>query len=239
MVFGIDPPPPRPSRTPLQWLRRQFFTGVVVGAPIGITIWLIWSFVSFVDNRIKPLIPAGWNPETYLKFALPGLGIVVAVAGITALGALTANLAGKSLLSFGESLLMHVPVVRQVYSSLKQVFETFASGDASAFKEVVLLEYPRKGAWSLGFVTNRQVRGGIESAKPGVVAVFIPMTPNPAGGFLVFVAPEEVVRIEMTVDEAFKLLASAGILSAHSDLAKPSEGIHVAAPASNRPSPGG
>ena len=126
----------RSRRKALQWLRNSFFTGIVVAAPIGITIWLVWSFVSFVDARIKPLIPTGWNPETYLQFALPGLGIVVGVVAITLLGALTANFIGKAMLEFGESVLNRVPLIRSIYSALKQVVSAFAPSETPSFKGV-------------------------------------------------------------------------------------------------------
>jgi uncharacterized membrane protein len=201
-------------RRALETLRNWFFTGVVVGAPIGITIWLVWSFISFVDNRIKPLIPPEWNPETYLEFALPGLGIVVAVAAIVTLGALTANLVGKSMLHFSERILARVPLVRSIYSAVKQVFETFTSREASAFKEAVLIEYPGPGLWAIGFITSRSPGAEITATVAGAIAVMVPTSPNPAMGHLVYVSPERVKRLDMSVDRAAKLVISFGILSA-------------------------
>jgi uncharacterized membrane protein len=200
-------------RKALETLRNWFFTGIVVGAPIGITIWLVWSFVSFVDNRIKPLIPVEWNPETYLRFALPGLGIVVAVAGIVVIGALTANLIGKSMLAFGERMLTRVPLVRSIYSALKQVFESFASSEASSFKEAVLVEYPGPGLWAIGFITSRAPGAEIVDKVGDAIAVMVPTSPNPAMGHLVYVAPEKLKRLDMSVDKAVKLVISFGILS--------------------------
>jgi uncharacterized membrane protein len=200
-------------RQAFEALRNWFFTGIVVGAPIGITIWLVWSFVTFVDRRIKPLIPPEWNPETYLRFALPGLGIVVAVLGLTVLGALTANFLGKSLLSFGEKVVARVPIVRTVYGGVKQIFETFASKESSSFKEAVLVEYPGPGLWAIGFITSRNPGGEITSTVPGAVAVLVPTSPNPAMGHLVYVAAEKVVKLDMSVDKAAKLIISFGILT--------------------------
>ncbi len=198
----------------LETLRNWFFTGIVVGAPIGITIWLVWSFVSFVDTRIKPLIPTQWNPETYLKFALPGLGIVIAVIGLTVLGALTANLIGRSFLGFGERVLSRVPLIRSIYSAVKQVFETFANNEASSFKEAVLIEYPGPGLWALGFITNRNPGADIAIHVPDAVAVMVPTAPNPAMGHVVYVSPDRVVKLDMPVEKAAKLVISFGILSA-------------------------
>jgi uncharacterized membrane protein len=135
-----ESPRQKPHRKALEWLRNSFLAGVVVAAPIGITIWIVWSVVSFVDKQIKPLIPYEWNPETYLKFGVPGFGIVVAVVGLTLLGALTANLIGRSLLRFGERIVARVPLVRSIYTILKQVIGSFAPGESSAFKEAVLIE---------------------------------------------------------------------------------------------------
>lgn len=197
----------------LETLRNWFFTGIVVGAPIGITIWLVWAFIQFVDDRIKPLIPTQWNPETYLEFALPGLGIVVAVVGLTLLGALTANLVGKSLLRMSERVLGRVPLVRSIYSAVKQVFETFASNEASSFKEAVLIEYPGPGLWAVGFITNRNPGPEITRHVPSGIAVLVPTSPNPAMGHLVYVEPHKVIRPELSVDKAAKLVISLGILS--------------------------
>ena len=214
-IFDGDAPSPAPppSRKPLEWLRNWFITGIVVAAPIGITIWLVWSFVSFVDNRIKPLIPTRWNPETYLQFALPGLGIVVAVVGLTLLGALTANLIGKSLIRSGERIVNRVPLVRSVYSVLKQVFETFASQEASSFKEAVLIQFPRPGIWTVAFITNRNPGGEIATHVENAVAVFVPNAPNPATGFILYVTPDQITPLEMTVEQAAKLVFSVGILT--------------------------
>jgi uncharacterized membrane protein len=203
----------RSRRKALATLRNWFFTGIVVGAPIGITIWLVWSFVSFVDTNIKPLIPAEWNPETYFNIALPGLGIVAAIAAITLLGALAANLIGRSLLGFGERVLARVPLVRSIYSAVKQVFETFASSEASAFKEPVLIEFPGPGLWAIGFITSRAPGVEITSTVPDAIGVMIPTSPNPAMGHLVYVSPDRVKKLDMSVDKAAKLVISFGILS--------------------------
>lgn len=200
-------------RKAFEALRNWFFTGIVVGAPIGITIWLVWSFVTFVDKRIKPLIPPDWNPETYLKFALPGMGIVVAVVGLTALGALTANFLGKSLLGFGEKVLARVPVVSSIYAAVKQVFETFASSEASSFKEAVLVEYPGPGLWAIGFITSRNPGAEITERIGEAIAVMVPTSPNPAMGHLIYVAPDNVKKLDMATDKAAKLVISFGILN--------------------------
>jgi len=200
-------------RKALEALRTWFFTGIVVGAPIGITIWLVWSFISFIDKQIKPLIPVEWNPETYLKFALPGLGIVVAVVGLTVLGALTANILGRSFLGFGERVLARVPLVRSIYSAVKQVFEAFASSEASSFKEAVLIEYPGPGLWAIGFITSRNPGAEITDKIPGAIGVMLPTSPNPAMGHLIYVEPSRIRKLDMSIDKAAKLVISFGVLS--------------------------
>ncbi len=200
-------------RHALAWLRNSFFTGIVVAAPIGITIWLIWSFVSFVDHSIKPLIPTPWNPETYLKFALPGLGIVVSVVTLTLVGAFTTNFLGRTLLRIGERILNRVPLISPIYFALKQVFETFAKSDASSFKEAVLVPFPHPNSWSVGFVTNRAPGGAIAQKIANPVAVLIPHVPNPASGLLVYVPASDVIPLDMPIDQALKLVISFGILT--------------------------
>lgn len=201
------------KRGPLTTLRNWFFAGVVVAAPIGITIWIVWSFVSFVDQHIKPLIPKALNPETYLDFGLPGLGIIIAVVGLTVLGALAANLFGRWALRTGERVLARVPLVRSIYAVLKQVIETFASSDASSFKETVLIEYPGKGLWVIGFITSGTPDAEILKNVPDAVGVLVPTSPNAAMGQLVYVSPERLIRLDMSVEQAAKLVISFGILS--------------------------
>ncbi|NIR99203.1 MAG: DUF502 domain-containing protein, partial [Gemmatimonadetes bacterium] len=139
---------------PLKRLRNYFFAGILVTAPIGITIWLAWGFVSFVDDRVMPLIPSKWNPETYLPFSLPGLGVLLVIVVLVLIGFFTAGLVGRNLVGLGERLLDQMPVIRNVYSAIKQVVETVLQEKSKAFRQVVLVEYPRKESWAIGFVTG-------------------------------------------------------------------------------------
>lgn len=195
-------------------LRNWFFAGLVVAAPIGITLWLVWSFVEFVDGAVTPLLPRAWDPETWLGFPLPGLGIVIVVVGLTLLGAIVANLFGRTMVRIGELILARVPLVRSIYSVIKQVVETLASNDASSFKEAVLVEYPGKGMWVIGFVTSPNPDPEITRDSPDVVGVLVPSSPNPAMGQLVFVTPERIRKLDMPVEKAAKLVISFGIRSA-------------------------
>ena len=138
---------------PLTRLRNWFLTGIVVTAPIAITIYLAWVFVAWVDDTITPLIPQKYNPETYLPFSVPGLGLLVVVVFLTFVGFITANLFGRTIIALGERLVNQMPIIRTVYGALKQILETVLKSSSRSFKEVVLVEYPRKGIWALAFVT--------------------------------------------------------------------------------------
>ncbi|WP_018996371.1 DUF502 domain-containing protein [Hirschia maritima] len=202
---------PKKKAGPLAWLRSRFFTGVVVTAPIAITVGLIWGAITFIDNKVKPLIPDRWNPETYTQFALPGLGVIVVVISVLLVGIVAANLIGRSLVGASEGLIGRVPLVRNIYTAIKQIFETLAASQTDNFKEVVMLEYPRKGSWAVGFITA-SVRGDMASKMPGMVGVFVPTTPNPTSGFLIYVKREELVVLDMSVEEGAKLIISAGLV---------------------------
>lgn len=199
----------------LRWLRNRFLTGVVVAAPIGITLWLIYSFVSFVDQVIKPLIPARYNPESYLPFAIPGMGLLIAVLMLTVLGALAANIFGRSLLDIGERLFNSVPLIRNIYAALKQIVETVFQGSQNSFQEVVLVEYPMAGSYAVAFVAS-EGRGVIKSVVgkgDDVIGVFIPTTPNPTSGFLLFVPRSKAIALDLSVEEAAKLIISFGMVT--------------------------
>lgn len=194
-------------------VRTYFLTGLVVAAPIGITIYLTWWFVSLFDQWIKPYVPAAYNPDNYLPFSVPGVGLILALIGITIVGALTANLFGRTIISSWESLLNRMPVVRNVYSALKQIFETVLSQRSSSFSEVCLIEYPRKGLYAIAFVSRDTIGEIPHKARTGDLAsVFLPTTPNPTSGFLLFVPARDMIRLDMSVEEAAKLVISAGLV---------------------------
>lgn len=193
-------------------LRTYFLTGLVIAAPIGITVYLIGWFIELVDYWFTPLIPTGYHPDNYLPFSIPGLGLLIAFVVLTLLGALTANFLGRRILAFGERLVDRTPVVRNIYNAIKQIFETVISQSSASFKEVGLIEYPRKGLYALVFVTT-QTRGEIkQKAGQDMVSVFLPTTPNPTSGFLLFVPRADIQILDMTVEEAAKLVISAGLV---------------------------
>jgi len=199
-------------------LRNYFLAGILVTAPAGITFWLTWRVITFIDDRITPMIPPGWNPESYLPFGIPGLGLIVAVLFLVLVGFLAAGYVGRLVMGMGERLVGRVPVVRSVYSWTKQVFETVLSQSSSAFREVVLIEYPRRGCWAVGFITGETV-GEVQSLTADTVYnVFVPATPNPTTGFLLFLPREEVYHLDLTVEEGIKLVISGGIVVPDHDL---------------------
>ena len=196
-------------------LRNYFLTGVVVCAPIAITAYLAWSFVGWVDSWVKPYIPAQYNPDNYLPFAVPGFGLIVALFLITLVGFLTANIIGRSIVSTGEKLLNRMPLVRNIYSGLKQIFETVLANRQELFNQVGLFEYPRRGAWSIVFIAKQQeteVNAALESVHGKTIAVFRPITPNVTTGYLLYVPEEDVIPLEMSVEDAAKMLISAGLV---------------------------
>ncbi|HMA14432.1 MAG: DUF502 domain-containing protein [Bacteroidota bacterium] len=211
-------------------LRNYFLAGILVTAPISITFWLAWRVITFIDNRVTPYIPAHWNPETYLPFGVPGLGLIVAVVALTLIGFLAAGYVGRMVMRFGERIVDRLPFVRSVYSWSKQVFETVLSKTGTAFREVVLIEYPRKDCWAVGFITGKTV-GEVQRLTEAVVYnVFLPATPNPTTGFLLFVPSDEVHHLDLTVEEGIKLVISGGIvLPDHTHFEEPPSAEAIAA----------
>ena len=198
----------------LKKLRTYFLAGLVVIAPIGITLWLAWWFVSLFDRWLKPMLPDVYNPDNYLPFTVPGVGLVVALFGITVIGALAANLVGRTIINFWENFLNRMPVVRSVYKAVKQIFQTAISQSGSNFRNVGLVEYPRKGLFVVVFIA-RELDSGEIGKEPGTAmySAFMPTTPNPTSGFLFFVEKHEVTILDLTVEEGAKLVISAGLVT--------------------------
>ena len=197
-------------------LRTYFLTGLVIVAPLGITIYLVWSFIGWVDGWVKPYLPHIYNPDTYLPFPVPGLGLFVALFGITMVGFLTANIIGRSIVRWGEYLLLKMPFVRNIYNGLKQIFQTVLSEKSNTFKKVGLIQYPRKGLWAIVFIATDaegEIQHELDGKGSASRAVFLPTTPNPTSGFLLYVPREDVIELSMTVEEGAKLVISAGLIS--------------------------
>ena len=193
-------------------LRNYFLAGVLITSPISLTIWIAWNLIGYIDSRVTPLIPPNWNPETYLPFSVPGLGVLAMVIVLTLVGFFAAGLFGRTLMQMGERMLARVPVVRSIYSGTKQIFETVLAQQSNAFRQVCLIEYPRRGTWAVGFVTGQTVGEVQRRTGDKVINVFIPATPNPTTGFLLFVPQRDIQHLEMTVEEGIKLVISGGIV---------------------------
>ena len=198
-------------------LRSWFFTGLLVTAPVMLTIYITWLFIDIIDAQVVGLIPSGLRDYITLKAPiagqLPGVGLLVGAVTITLIGALAAGFLGRWLIRIGENLLNRMPVVRSIYGASKQILETVLSAQSDAFREVVLVEYPRKGLWVIGFVTG-VTKGEVQSSiRPKTVNVFIPTTPNPTSGFLLFCPENEITYLDMSVEDAVKLVVSGGIVT--------------------------
>jgi uncharacterized membrane protein len=197
-------------------LRNYFLTGLVVVGPVGITLYIAWNFITLVDGWVKPYVPHYYNPDSYLPFPLPGVGLVFAVVLLTLIGALTANLLGRSLITAGELMLGRTPIVRNVYRGLKQIFESVvtASSPTQNFQKVALMEFPSKGIWSIVFITGEAAHEiNKEVPAQDLVSVFMPTGMLPPSGFVCFVPRKDVLPIQMSVEDAAKIIISAGMVN--------------------------
>ena len=197
-------------------LRNYFLTGLVVVGPVTITLYIAWYFINVVDAWVKPYIPRIYNPESYVPFHIPGVGLVFAIVGLTLIGALAANLLGRSLISAGEMMVGRMPIVRNVYQGLKQIFQSVvtASAPSKGFQKVALMEFPSKGIWSIVFVTGEAAEQ-IAAEVPGeeLVSVFMPTGMLPPSGFVCFVPRSSVTPVHMSVEDAAKIIISAGMVN--------------------------
>ena len=193
-------------------LRKYIMTGLLIWVPLGITILVIKLLVDLMDKTIL-FLPYNWRPEALFGFDIPGLGIVVASVVIFLTGFFLTNFAGRRLIRWGESVLDRIPLVRSIYSAVKQVTETVLSSDGDTFSEVYLIEYPRKGLWTLCFKTSNSPKLFDDIAGEKLVTVFLPTTPNPTSGFILFVPISEAKKIDIEVEDALKLVMSLGVVS--------------------------
>jgi uncharacterized membrane protein len=192
-------------------LRAYLFAGILLTAPIVITLYIVWLVVTFVDQTVARLLPPDYNPNHYLPFNVPGLGLVLVGAVLIVVGWLAAGMLGRFFVRISEGVLNRMPIVRSVYGAVKQIFETILAQRANAFSKVVLIQFPRTGMWRIGFVTGL-IPGNVQDVAPGgVVNVFVPNSPNVTAGFLVLVPPREIVECDLTPEEALKLIVSGGI----------------------------
>lgn len=205
-------------------LRSWFLTGLLVTAPVMLTIYITWLFIDIIDSNVNALIPNGVRELIEIKAphigSLPGLGLLIGLIVITLIGALAAGFFGRWLIRMGENILNRMPVVRTIYGASKQILETVLTTQSNAFREVVLVEYPRKELWVVGFVTgNTEGEVGVK-IEDETVNVFIPTTPNPTSGFLLFCPKKDLIYLDMGVEDAVKLVVSGGIVTPEMKAAK-------------------
>ena len=213
---------PKPQSGLIAGFRNSFLTGLVVIAPVALTIWLIWSVIGWIDGFVLPFIPNLYHPDNILNtffgqdvaINIRGLGVVVFLLFTTFVGWIAKGFLGRSLIRIGENLVRRMPVVRSIYSGVKQIAETvFAQSDRS-FEKACLIEYPRKGIWAVGFVST-EAKGEVKykaKSNSDLLSVFIPTTPNPTSGFMLFFPRNDVIELEMSIEDAAKLVISAGLV---------------------------
>ncbi|MBY4892131.1 DUF502 domain-containing protein [Rhodobacteraceae bacterium N5(2021)] len=214
----LPPAPPPPRRGIFASLRSNFLTGLIVIAPIGITIWLIWTLTGWIDSWVLPFIPDAYNPSmlinewTGIQINIRGIGVVTFLIFTMIVGWIAKGLIGRSMIRWAESLVLSIPLIRSLYSGLKQIAETILQQGQQNFDKACLVEYPRKGIWAIAFIST-SAKGEIAVRAPeAMVSVFLPTTPNPTSGFLLFVPVKDTIVLDMSVEDAAKLIISAGLV---------------------------
>ncbi|MEP1767433.1 MAG: DUF502 domain-containing protein [Sulfitobacter sp.] len=225
MNTPFDPDPiTLPKRGLIGRARGNFLTGLVVIAPVGLTIWLIWSVVGWIDGFVLPLVPANYHPDRLIQdylgldptvqINIRGIGVVIFLLFTMLVGWIAKGLIGRSFIRFAESLVERTPVVRSIYSGIKQISETIFAQNERSFEKACLIEYPRKGIWAIGFIST-DAKGEIAArtdTSGAMMSVFLPTTPNPTSGFLLFLPARDVIELDMSVEDSAKLVISAGLV---------------------------
>ncbi len=193
-------------------LRKYLITGLLVWVPLGITILVIKLLVDLLDKTLL-LLPEALRPATLIGFDIPGLGIILTTLFVFMSGFVITNFAGKRLVSWGEDLLERIPLVRSIYSALKQVTETVLTSDKNSFRQVVLVEYPRKGIWTIGFQTGDSPSEFNQLTEKKLLTIFVPTTPNPTSGYILMMPEEDVQKLDMDVEDALKMVMSLGVVT--------------------------
>ena len=210
-------------RSKFAWFRTSFLTGLVVIAPIALTLWLIWTVAGWVDSWVLPFVPIWLRPDQYVGLNIRGVGVFVFLIFTVLVGWMAKGIIGKSLIRWGENIVHNLPVVRSVYKGLKQITETVFAQSEASFDKACLVEYPRKGIWAIAFVST-SAKGEIDEKLPvdqDKTAVFLPTTPNPTSGFLLFLPNSDIMELDMTVEDAAKLVISAGLVYPDGGAAQP------------------
>ena len=226
MTHTTDEPisPRGPTRRPglFASLRASFLTGLIVVLPVALTIWLVWSVMGWVDAFVLPLVPRQFRPERYIGINLRGVGVIIFLVFTLLIGWIAKGVIGRAVIRYGESLVDRTPVVRSIYGGAKQIAETVFAQNETSFHTACLIEYPRHGTWAIAFVSTH-AKGEIarrNEDEDRLLSIFVPTTPNPTSGFLLFLRESEVVPLEMSVEDAAKLVISAGLVYPPSQLAE-------------------
>ncbi|MDU8926946.1 DUF502 domain-containing protein [Alisedimentitalea sp. MJ-SS2] len=232
--FDDDHHPHKKRWRPFAGLRNNFLAGLVVVVPVAITMWMIWTFVGWIDSWVLPFVPGSYHPDALLKhwfgdqgwyiwltggeevrINVRGVGVVLFLIFTVLVGWITKGLVGRSFLAWGEGMVDRMPVVRSLYNGIKQIAETvFATSSEAKFDKACLVEYPRKGIWAIAFISTK-AKGEVASRIPvdeDIISVFLPTTPNPTSGFLLFVPRHSVIELDMSVEDSAKLVISAGLV---------------------------
>lgn len=212
MTTPFDDKPKQPGL--LAGLRASFLTGIVVIAPVGLTIWLIWSVIGWIDGVVLPLVPDKFQPERYIGINLRGLGVIIFLLFTIIMGWIAKGLIGRSLIRYAETMVDRMPVIRSIYSGIKQISETVFAQSERSFEKACMIQYPRRGIWAIGFISTTAKGEVSERAETGgkLLSIFVPTTPNPTSGFLLFFPEEDVIELDMSVEDAAKLVISAGLV---------------------------
>ena len=215
-------PPPTPRKPLFSGLRNSFLTGIVVIAPVGLTVWLIWTVIGWVDGFVLPFVPNSYQPENIIKqifgdesqMNIRGLGVIFFLFFTTFVGWIAKGVIGRFFIRNAETLVHRMPVVRSIYSGVKQIAETVFAQSERSFEKACLIQYPRKGIWAVGFIST-VAKGEVQSKASKdskLLSVFVPTTPNPTSGFLLFFPEEDVIQLDMSIEDAAKLVISAGLV---------------------------
>ncbi|MCD8497810.1 MAG: DUF502 domain-containing protein [Alphaproteobacteria bacterium] len=209
-----DNPAPEIAKTSIgRRLRGYLLAGILVTAPITLTVYLTYLFLTFIDAKVASILPLEMYETYYARTTIPGVGLLVAIVFFMTVGWFATNFLGRTVIRVSEYIVDKMPIIRTIYGAIKQIMETIMASQGNAFREAVMLEYPRKGIWSIGFVTGKAEGEVQRLTENEVVNVFLPTTPNPTSGFLLFVPKKDLVFLEMSVEDAVKLVVSAGIIN--------------------------
>jgi uncharacterized membrane protein len=194
-------------------MKRYLLTGLLIWIPVWITLWVLRAIVNTMDDFITPLLPMRWRPETWLGISIPGTGLLITAVVVLLTGLLASNILGRRLLAWGESLVQRIPLIKGLYTGIKQVSDTLFQPGGQAFRKAVLVQYPRSGSWTIAFQTGTP-RGELpEHIGNEHISVYVPTTPNPTSGFFLIIPRQDVIELQMSVDEALKYVISMGVVA--------------------------